>query len=56
MTNTSNPNDIIQRILNGTQTDDDVKALHQWLNSAVFYAQVISNKFTAHRFGGSTMS
>jgi hypothetical protein len=33
MTNPSNPNDIIQRILNGTQTDDDVEALHQWLNS-----------------------
>jgi Effector-associated domain 10/CHAT domain len=33
MSNPSNPNDIIQRILNGTQTDDDVKALRQWLNS-----------------------
>ncbi len=33
MTNPSNPNDIIQRILNGTQTDDDVEALRQWLTS-----------------------
>ncbi|MGF1676863.1 MAG: CHAT domain-containing protein [Rivularia sp. (in: cyanobacteria)] len=33
MTNPSNPNDIIQHILNGTQTDDDVEALRQWLNS-----------------------
>ncbi|WP_228059465.1 hypothetical protein [Plectonema radiosum] len=32
MANPSNPNDIIQRILNGTQTDDDVEALRQWLN------------------------
>jgi Effector-associated domain 10 len=33
MAKPSNPNDIIQRILNGTQTDDDVEALRQWLNS-----------------------
>lgn len=33
MTKNSNPNDIIQRILNGTQTDYDVEALRQWLNS-----------------------
>ncbi len=33
MPNPSKPNDIIQRILNGTQTDDDVEALRQWLNS-----------------------
>jgi Cdc6-like AAA superfamily ATPase len=33
MANPSNPNDIIQRILSGTQTDDDVEALRQWLNS-----------------------
>ncbi len=32
MANHSNPNDIIQRILNGTQTDD-VGALRQWLSS-----------------------
>ncbi|MDF5728024.1 MAG: CHAT domain-containing protein [Rhizonema sp. PD38] len=33
MANPSNLNDIIQCILNGTQTDDDVEALRQWLNS-----------------------
>jgi hypothetical protein len=33
MANPSNPNDIIQRILNGTQTDDDVEALRRWLSS-----------------------
>lgn len=33
MANPSNLNDIIQRILNGNQTDDDVEALRQWLNS-----------------------
>ncbi|MBW4596120.1 MAG: NACHT domain-containing protein [Brasilonema angustatum HA4187-MV1] len=33
MANPSNLNDIIQRILNGTQTDSDVEALRQWLNS-----------------------
>ncbi|NJN12724.1 MAG: CHAT domain-containing protein [Richelia sp. RM2_1_2] len=33
MPNPRNLNDIIHRILNGTQTDDDVDALHQWLNS-----------------------
>ncbi|GAX46191.1 hypothetical protein NIES4075_72120 [Tolypothrix sp. NIES-4075] len=33
MANPSNLNDIIQRILNGTQTDDDIDALRQWLNS-----------------------
>lgn len=33
MANPSNLNDIIQRILNGTQTDDDVETLRQWLNS-----------------------
>ncbi|MCL1474881.1 CHAT domain-containing protein [Argonema antarcticum] len=33
MTKNSNPNYIIQRILNGTQTDYDVEALRQWLNS-----------------------
>ncbi|NJM18910.1 MAG: CHAT domain-containing protein [Richelia sp. SM1_7_0] len=33
MPNPRNLNDIIQRILNGTQTDDDVDALHQWLSS-----------------------
>jgi hypothetical protein len=32
MANPSNPNDVIQRILNGTQTDDDVEVLRQWLN------------------------
>lgn len=33
MPNRSNPNEIIQRIFNGNQTDDDVKTLRQWLNS-----------------------
>ncbi|MBD2415547.1 CHAT domain-containing protein [Nostoc calcicola FACHB-389] len=33
MANPSNLNDIIQRILNGNQTDNDVEALRQWLNS-----------------------
>lgn len=33
MANPSNLNDIIQRILNGTQSDSDVEALRQWLNS-----------------------
>jgi hypothetical protein len=33
MANPNNPNDVIQRILNGTQTDDDVETLRQWLNS-----------------------
>lgn len=33
MANPSNPNEIIQRILNGTQTDKDVESLRQWLNS-----------------------
>ncbi len=33
MSNPSNLNDIIQRILNGTQSDSDVEALRQWLNS-----------------------
>ncbi|MEB3220434.1 MAG: CHAT domain-containing protein, partial [Nostocales cyanobacterium 94392] len=33
MPNPSNPNEIIQRILNGNQTDDDVEALRQWLNN-----------------------
>ncbi|MGM3307213.1 CHAT domain-containing protein [Anabaena sp. WFMT] len=32
MTDPSNINDLIQRILNGNQTDEDVKALRQWLN------------------------
>jgi Effector-associated domain 10/CHAT domain len=32
MTSPSNLNDIIQRILNGNQTDSDVEALRQWLN------------------------
>jgi hypothetical protein len=36
MANPINPNDIIQRILNGTQTDDDVETLRQWLNSGAF--------------------
>ncbi|WP_336622303.1 CHAT domain-containing protein [Chlorogloeopsis sp. ULAP01] len=33
MANPSNLNDIIQRILNGNQTDADIEALRQWLNS-----------------------
>ena len=33
MANPSNLNNIVQRILNGTQTDADVEALRQWLNS-----------------------
>lgn len=33
MANPTNLNGIIQRILNGTQTDDDVEALRQWLKS-----------------------
>jgi len=33
MVNPSNLNNIIQRILNGTQTDADLEALRQWLNS-----------------------
>jgi hypothetical protein len=33
MANPSNLNDVIQRILNGTQTDSDVETLRQWLNS-----------------------
>ncbi|MGB3637217.1 MAG: CHAT domain-containing protein [Rivularia sp. (in: cyanobacteria)] len=36
MPNPRNLNNIIQRILNGTQTDDDVEALRQWLNSGAF--------------------
>ncbi|QFS49767.1 CHAT domain-containing protein [Nostoc sphaeroides] len=33
MANPSNLNDIILRILNGNQTDADIEALRQWLNS-----------------------
>ena len=33
MINPTNLNDIIQRILNSTQTDSDVESLRQWLNS-----------------------
>ena len=33
MANPSNHNETIQRILNGTQTDSDIEALRQWLNS-----------------------
>jgi energy-coupling factor transporter ATP-binding protein EcfA2 len=33
MANPSNLNDILQRILDGTQTDTDVEDLRQWLNS-----------------------
>ncbi|KST65136.1 CHAT domain-containing protein [Mastigocoleus testarum] len=33
MTNPTNLNNIIQRILNGTQTERDIEALRQWLNS-----------------------
>lgn len=33
MTKNSNLNDIIQRILNSTQTDSDIEVLRQWLNS-----------------------
>ena len=33
MANLRNLNDILQRILNGTQTDTDVEDLRQWLNS-----------------------
>ncbi|MBP5975184.1 NACHT domain-containing NTPase [Brasilonema sp. CT11] len=33
MANPSNLNDIIQRILNGNQSDADVEALRQWLNT-----------------------
>jgi Effector-associated domain 10/AAA domain len=33
MANPSNFNDILQRILDGTQTDTDVEDLRQWLNS-----------------------
>ncbi|WDD36273.1 CHAT domain-containing protein (plasmid) [Nostoc sp. UHCC 0926] len=33
MANPNNLNDIIQRILNGNQTDADIEALRQWLNS-----------------------
>ncbi|GAX44446.1 hypothetical protein NIES4075_54650 [Tolypothrix sp. NIES-4075] len=33
MANPSNLNDIIQRMLNGNQSDEDVEALRQWLNS-----------------------
>ncbi|MBE9213997.1 CHAT domain-containing protein [Plectonema cf. radiosum LEGE 06105] len=36
MPNPRNLNNIIQRILNGTQTDDDLEALRQWLNSGAF--------------------
>jgi hypothetical protein len=34
MTDPSNLNEIIQRILNGNQTDADVEALRQWLNKS----------------------
>ncbi|MHC5779829.1 CHAT domain-containing protein [Nostoc sp.] len=33
MANPNNLNDIIQRILNGNQTDADIEALRQWLNT-----------------------
>jgi hypothetical protein len=33
MANYSNLNNIIERILNGTQTDSDIEVLRQWLNS-----------------------
>ena len=33
MANPSNLNETIQRILNGTQTDSEIEALRQWLNS-----------------------
>jgi Effector-associated domain 10 len=33
MANPSNLNEILQRILNGTQTDAEVEVLRQWLNS-----------------------
>ncbi|WP_254447079.1 hypothetical protein [Dolichospermum sp. UHCC 0259] len=34
MTEPSNLNEIIQRILNGNQTDADVESLRQWLNKS----------------------
>jgi|688.fasta_scaffold01373_26 hypothetical protein len=37
MTDPSKINDIIQRILNGNQTDKDVESLRQWLNSVGIY-------------------
>lgn len=36
MAKPSNLNDILQRFLNGIETDEDLEALRQWLNSGGF--------------------
>jgi hypothetical protein len=52
MANPSNLNDIIQRILNGNQTDDDVEALRQWLISdrdKIFILAIALTKDLMHK-------